>query len=134
MSTTVDAFLRSWPSAPWLIAALLVASAIYGRGWIALRRRNPGRWHRGRLAAYLGGLFALFLAFGSPVEPFGSLLLQVHMIQHLLLMMVAPPLLWLGAPMLPMIRGIPRPIRTYWVAPVLRSRTVRRLFARLTHP
>ncbi len=38
------------------------------------------------------------------------------MIQHLLLMMVAPPLLWLGAPLFPMIRGLPRPIRTYWVA------------------
>ena len=44
----------------------------------------------------------------SPIEPFGSLLLQVHMIQHMLLMMVAPPLLWLGAPLFPMIRGIPR--------------------------
>src|SRR4051812_35972650 len=134
MSPTVDAFLRSWPSTPWLIAALLFASAIYGRGWMALRRRNPVRWHRGRLAAYLGGLLALFLAFGSPVEPVGSLLLQVHMIQHLLLMMVAPPLLWLGAPMLPMIRGVPGPIRVYWVAPVLRSRVFRGVFAKLSHP
>ena len=40
------------------------------------------------------------------------------MIQHLLLMMVAPPLLWLGAPLFPMLRGLPRPIRTYWVAPL----------------
>jgi cytochrome c oxidase assembly factor CtaG len=134
MSPMVDAFLRSWPSAPWLIAALLIASAIYWRGWMALRRQNPVRWHRGRLGAYLGGLLALFLAFGSPVEPFGSLLLQVHMIQHLLLMMVAPPLLWLGTPMLPMIRGIPGPIRVYWVAPVLRSKVVRGVFARLSHP
>src|SRR5262245_20154745 len=99
MSQTVDAFLRSWPSAPWLSVALLLSAAVYGRGWRALRHRNPARWHSGKLGAYLGGLAALFLAFGSPVELFGSLFLQVHMIQHLLLMMVAPPLLWLGAPM-----------------------------------
>ena len=36
--------------------------------------------------------------------------------------MVAPPLLWLGAPLFPMLRGLPRPIRTYWVAPLVRAR------------
>ena len=49
------------------------------------------------LAAFLGGLAAIFLALASPIEPFAALLLQVHMVQHLLLMMVAPPLFWLGA-------------------------------------
>ncbi len=120
MSPSADAFLRSWPSAPWLFASLLLSAAIYGRGWMALHRRDPRRWGGGKLAAFLGGLAALFLAFGSPIEPFGSLLLQVHMVQHMLLMMAAPPLLWLGAPLFPMIRGLPRPIRVYWVAPVLR--------------
>lgn len=134
MSNTVDAFLRSWPFAPWLSASLLLSGAIYARGWVALHRRDPNRWHAGKLAAFLFGLVALFLALGSPVEPFGALLLQVHMIQHLLLMMVAPPLVWLGTPMFPMIRGVPRPIRVYWVAPVLRSRLVRRVFERLLHP
>ena len=46
-------------------------------------------------------------------------------------MMVAPPLLWLGAPLFPLLRGLPRPIRTYWVAPLFRSRRLRRLFATL---
>ena len=55
---------------------------------------------------------AIFLALASPIEPFAALLLQVHMVQHLLLMMVAPPLLWLGAPLLPLLRGLPEPIRT----------------------
>ena len=52
--------------------------------------------HAGRPAAFVGGLAAFYLALASPIEPFASLLLQVHMLQHLLLMMVAPPLLWLG--------------------------------------
>ena len=134
MSPTVDAFLRSWPSAPWLSASLLLSATIYGRGWVVLHHRDPHRWHGGKLAAFLGGLLTLFLAFSSPIEPFGSLLLQVHMIQHMLLMMVAPPLLWLGAPLFPMIRGIPRPIRVYWVVPVLRSPSIRSVLSRLSHP
>jgi cytochrome c oxidase assembly factor CtaG len=134
MSPTLDAFLRSWPSDPWLLAALGVTALVYLRGWLALRRRDEGRWPVARLAAFAGGLVVLFLALASPIEPFAGLLLQVHMVQHLLLMMVAPPLLWLGAPMLPMVRGLPRPIPTYWVVPLLRMRTLRGVFGRATHP
>lgn len=134
MSPTFDAFLRSWPSDPWLIAALALLALTYLRGWRRLRRRDPRHWSSGKPTAFLGGLSALFLALASPIEPFASLLLQVHMVQHLLLMMVAPPLLWLGAPLLPLIRGMPATIRVYWVAPLLRSRSLRGLFARLTHP
>jgi cytochrome c oxidase assembly factor CtaG len=93
-----------------------------------------GRWHDGRPAAFLGGLAAIYLALASPIEPFSALLLQVHMLQHLLLMMVAPPLLWLGAPLFPLLRGLPRPIRVYWAAPLLSSPPLRRFFGRLTHP
>ena len=111
MSPTLDAFLRSWPFDPWLLAALLLTAGVYLRGWLVLHRRDPRRWHGGRLAAFLGGLAAIYLALASPIEPFAALLLQVHMVQHLLLMMVAPPLLWLGAPLFPLLRGLPRPVR-----------------------
>jgi cytochrome c oxidase assembly factor CtaG len=134
MSPTLDAFLRSWPFDPWLTATLLLSAAIYLRGWRVLRRRDPHRWHSGRPAAFLGGLLAIFLALASPIEPFATLLLQVHMVQHLLLMMVAPSLIWFGAPLFPLVRGLPEPVRTYWIAPLLRSRPLRRFFAWLTHP
>ena len=134
MSPTLDAFLRSWPSEPWLVASLLLSAAIYCRGWSILRRRDPNRWNVWRLASLLGGLTAIFLALASPLEPWATLLLQVHMVQHLLLMMVAPPLVWLSAPLFPMVRGLPAPVRTVWVAPLLRSRRLRRWFSRLTHP
>src|SRR5205823_4367586 len=94
----------------------------------------PSRWHSGRCTAFLAGLATLFLALGSPMEPFAALLLQVHMVQHLLLMMVAPPLLWLGAPLFPLLRGLPQPVRVYWVAPLFRSPRLRRLIQSLTHP
>ena len=59
-------------------------------------------------SAFLGGLAAVFLALGSPIEPFSSLLLSVHMVQHLLLIMVAaPPLIWLGVLSFPASRNPP---------------------------
>ncbi len=134
MNPTLEAFLRSWPFDPWLLAALAASGAIYLRGWLVLRHRDAQRWHVGRQAAFGGGLATIYLALASPVEPFASLLLQVHMVQHLLLMLVAPPLIWLAWPLLPMVRGVPREVRVVWVAPLVRSRALRRVFAHLTHP
>jgi cytochrome c oxidase assembly factor CtaG/ferredoxin len=134
MNPTLDAFLRSWPFDPWLIAMLVLPAALYLRGWLLLHRRDPLRWHGGQLSAFLGGLAVIFLALASPIEPFAALLLQVHMAQHLLLMMLAPPLLWLGAPLFPLLRGLPQPIRFYWIAPLLRSRYLRCVCESLTHP
>jgi cytochrome c oxidase assembly factor CtaG len=134
MNPTLDAALRSWPFDPGLLIALLATGGVYLRGWWILHRRDPRRWHVGRLAAFLGGLGTIYLALASPIEPFASLLLQVHMVQHLLLMMVAPPLLWLGAPLFPFLRGLPRPILVHWVAPLFSSPVLRSLSRRLVHP
>jgi cytochrome c oxidase assembly factor CtaG len=134
MSPTLDAGLRSWAFDPWLLTALLLSPAVYTRGWLLLRQRDSRRWHAGPLAAFLGGLAVLYLALASPIDLFAAWLLSVHMAQHLLLMMVAPPLLWLGEPLFPLLRGLPRPIRVYWAAPVVSSPALRRLFGRLTHP
>src|SRR5690349_23029144 len=101
MSSTLDAFVRSWPNEPWLVASLLLSAGFYFRGWNILRRREPRRWNGWRLASFLGGLTAIFLALASPLEPFATLLLQIHMVQHLLLMMFAPSLIWLSAPLFP---------------------------------
>ena len=134
MSPTLNAALRSWPFDPWLLAALLLTAGAYLRGWLVLRRRDPRRWHGGHLVAFLGGLAAIYVALASPIEPLADLLLAVHMAQHLLLMMAAPPLLWLGAPLFPVLRGLPRPVRVSWAAPLLSSPPLRRTFGRLTHP
>jgi len=55
------------------------------------------------------------------------------MVQHMLLMLVAPPLLWAGAPLAPLLLGLPRPLRRM-VAAVLAAAPVRRLLTFLTHP
>jgi len=134
LNPTFHAFLRSWPFEPWLLAVLVLTTGVYLRGWLALYRRDARRWRRIQPVAFGAGSAALFLAVASPIEPFTSLLLQVHMLQHVLIMMIAPPLLWLGAPLFPMLRGLPRPIRRYWAAPLLRCNLVRRAFEMVTHP
>jgi cytochrome c oxidase assembly factor CtaG/ferredoxin len=134
MSPTLDAALRSWPWEPWLLAGLVFSGAIYLRGWWVYRRRDPARWYPGQPAAFLGGLAALGLALASPIEPFSALLLSVHMVQHLLLMMVVPPLVWLGAPLLPVLRGLPAPIRSQWVGPLFGVPALRRFGGWLVRP
>ncbi|HTN76936.1 MAG TPA: cytochrome c oxidase assembly protein [Pirellulaceae bacterium] len=134
MSPTLAAGLRSWPWDPWLYFGLLLTAAIYLRGWWQLRQHDAGRWSLALPVAFVSGLVAIWLALASPIEPFASLLLQVHMVQHLLLMMVVAPLIWLGAPYLPLLRGLPKSVRQLWLAPFLRSPALRRFFAKLTHP
>ncbi|MFN4261364.1 MAG: cytochrome c oxidase assembly protein [Gemmataceae bacterium] len=134
MNPIVDAFLSSWVFDPWVIVPLLLTAAIYYRGWRMLRQRGAPYFDGPRLAAFLAGIVALLIALVSPLEPFASMLLQVHMLQHLLLMFVAPPLLLFGAPLLPLLRGLPAAMRRHWVAPLARWEVARGLFRWLTHP
>src|SRR5437016_1166700 len=103
--SSVDAIFSSWTWQPWLASTLLLSAAIYWRGWKVLRRRGTSRWRGYQLAAFLLGLATLYLALASPIDAFAGLLLQAHMTQHLLLMMVAPLLIWIAAPQLPLVCG-----------------------------
>ena len=135
MNPTFDAFVRSWPFEPWFLALAPADDRhLPPRLAGAASPRSAIGGHTSRPIAFAAGVSALFLALASPIEPFTALLLQVHMLQHVLLMMVAPPLLWLGAPMFPLLLGLPRPIRTYWAAPLVRWHWLRRAFEVLTHP
>src|SRR6266446_9366112 len=116
-----------------VLGAVLGAGVIYVAGWRALSRRTPPRFGPRRLAAFLGGLGAIVLAVGSPLDALAGRLLQAHMTQHMLLMMVAPPLLWLGAPVAPMLLGVPRQIRRA-VAAGLAAPSLRRISTLIAHP
>ncbi len=110
----------TWPT----LAALLAAAAVYTRGWWALSSRMPARFGKGRLAAFLGGLAVIAVALASPLDTLAGGRLSAHMVQHPLLMLLAPPLLWLGAPIAPILRGLRRSIRRP-VAAALASRVLR---------
>ncbi|HEX3659742.1 MAG TPA: cytochrome c oxidase assembly protein [Pirellulales bacterium] len=134
MSPTAEALLRSWPYEPWLLATLVLSAVIYGRGWLRLRRRNPRRWTARQPAAFGSALAVLYLALASPIEPLAALVLQAHMLQHLLLMMVAAPLVWLGDPLIPLVRGVPQSLRRQWILPLLHWPGLRELGRWLVHP
>jgi cytochrome c oxidase assembly factor CtaG len=125
---------QSWTFDPWIITPLGLSAGIYLRGWRDLHRRLPRRFTVWRLIAFQAGLLTLFLALASPLHPLAELLLQFHMIQHLLLMMVVPPLLWLGAPILPLLRGLPRPVLQYLLGTFFGSTALQRRAHFLTHP
>lgn len=116
-----------------VLGTVLATGVIYVAGWRALSRRTPQRFGPRRLAAFLGGLGAIVLAVGSPLDALAGRLLQAHMTQHMLLMMVAPPLLWLGAPVAPMLLGVPRRIRRA-VAAGLAAPSMRRITSLIAHP
>jgi cytochrome c oxidase assembly factor CtaG len=123
----------AWPQVEPMLGAVLVAGAIYARGWRALSGRTPLRFGWGRLAAFLGGLGVIALAVASPLDALAGQRLSAHMTQHQLLMMVAPPLLWLGAPVAPMLLGLPGWIRRA-VAARLASHPVRTIADVIAHP
>ena len=61
-----------------------------------------------RVRSFLLGLFLIWLAVASPMAALDHELLTIHMVQHLLLMTLAPPLIWFGAPMKPLLHGLPQ--------------------------
>ena len=134
MNPTVAAFFCSWPAAPWTIVGCVLTVVVYWRGWRALARRGSSQFGNRQLLAFVAGVVALLLAVCSPLEPFAGLLLSVHMAQHLLLMFVAPPLICLAAPQLPLMHGIPAPVLAYWILPIVRWPVMRGVWHVLMHP
>src|SRR5918999_1555384 len=126
--------IEAWTLDPWVVAPLALAAGIYLRGWLRLHAQAPRRFGAERLAAFLGGLAAIAVALESPLHALGAQLLQAHMGQHLLLMMVAPPLLWLGNPLLPMLQGLPRGILRTWVGRLFAWSALTRIGQWVVHP
>jgi cytochrome c oxidase assembly factor CtaG/polyferredoxin len=94
----------------------------------------PQRYPLWRLACFLAGQAAVLLAIASPLDTFAPFLLWVHMAQHLLLLAVVPPLLWLGEPLLPLLRGLPRRFRKEALGPFLTAPELRTAARAVTHP
>jgi putative membrane protein len=79
---------------------------LYFRGWLCLRRTSPVLFPGWRLVAFLSGLLALLFAVGSPLGVLDHQLLTAHMVKHLLLMVVAAPLILFGTGQ-PILSGLP---------------------------
>jgi len=122
--------LLAWSFDPLAIALIGTAALVYLRAVREVNAAHPRapvpRW---RTVAYLAGLAAIVLALLSPVERYETALLSVHMVQHMLLQLVAAPLLLLSAPMTLALR-VASPGARGWLLGVLHSRLLRVI----THP
>jgi cytochrome c oxidase assembly factor CtaG len=121
---------RAWQWTPSVSVPLVVCSAWYAIGVRALWR-SAGHGHgitRWQVACFAGGILTLAAALLSPVDALGETLFSVHMVQHLLLILAAAPLLALGEPLLPMVWALPRRRRLaagrWWMAAPRVRRTV----------
>jgi putative membrane protein len=132
--TASDFIFAAW-SPPWLLTAVIAGfAAIYLRGWFAIRRTRRAQFPSWRAAVYLLGLLILWLALASPLDGFADALLSAHMIQHLLLMSAVPPLVLLGAPVVPILRGFPRGFTRVVLGPLISSPVLMRIGRWLTKP
>src|SRR6266853_4423400 len=134
MPSVSQAILGSWSLDFRMVLGLAVVVILYFRGWLILHRTVPERFSVWRLLAFTGGLATFWLAIASPLDAFSGMLLSAHMVQHLLLLSVAPPLILLGAPFLPLLRGLPRKFARDAVGPFLTWPALRRVGTTLTHP
>ena len=126
--------LLAWslPLAPVLLS--LLGRVLYTRGWLVLHRTRPHQFPLWRWVMFTSGLVSLYLALGSPLDAYDDVLLSVHMMQHLILMSVVPPLLLLGYPMVPILRGLPKWAVRGGLAPIIASQKLHRLGRAITQP
>jgi putative membrane protein len=108
MLVAIKAAFDSWTFPAPVTLALLLITCLYSRGWLRLRKAFPHKTSLAQFAAFMSGVSALWIAIASPINALDDELLTFHMVQHLLLMAVAPPLILLGAPIMPLLHGLPR--------------------------
>jgi putative copper resistance protein D len=123
---TAASLLLGWTFEP--IPTLAIAVTV---GWWLWAVRRVDAAHRGnpvprrRTVAFLAGMLALAFALVSGIGRYDTSLFSVHMVQHVLLMLVAAPLLALAAPVTLVLRLSSYRTRRRWILPVLHSRVVR---------
>jgi cytochrome c oxidase assembly factor CtaG/ferredoxin len=130
----VRAALASWSVPFRATAGILLTTLLYIRGWRGLAYLRPTLLPYWRLACFVSGLASFWLAIASPLDAFGSFLLTAHMVQHMLIMVVAPPLILLGSPQNPLLRGLPRWASHDLLGPFLAWRLLKGLGRAVTHP
>jgi putative membrane protein len=118
MSPHVHLASESWKIS--LILALLFTEFLYLRGWLRLRSSSLRFIPAWRVASFSLGVFLIWAAVGSNIAVLDEQLLTAHMIQHLLLMTFAAPLILLGSPVIPLSRGLPQQFAQRVVVPLFR--------------
>lgn len=117
-------WLTQWNPAPsiYIGIALLIALYLYAVGPLRKKYQLADSVKRSQVVLFVVGMLVMFLALASPLDELGDeYLFSAHMVQHLLITLVAPPLLLLGTP-------------GWLLRPLLRKRFLLGIGKVLTHP
>ena len=123
---TFPAVLLEWRFDPIVVVGLIAAAAAYLWAVLAVNRAHPHNRHpRVRTWFFFAGLGAIGVALASPIETYEGSLFSVHMLQHLVLMLLAAPLLLAGGPITLALRASTPAVRRrlLWVlhSPVVKA-------------
>jgi putative membrane protein len=134
MHPAVQAALHSWSIPVPLTLAVLLAAFLYMRGWFRLHSASVTIHPGWRAVSFLLGVFLIWVALGSPLATFDEESLTVHMLQHLLLMTIAPALILLGAPFMPLLHGLPQESVKTVLSPLFKWPPLQRIGHFLSQP
>jgi putative membrane protein len=90
----------------WVSGALISAAFLHLCGWLGARSQDHGKVEGWRAGSFALGLLFIWIATASPLATFDHEMLTAHMVQHLLLMTLSPPLILLGIPRRPLAQNL----------------------------
>ncbi len=136
MNEQLAAFLASWDFHPVVAGGVALAGILYWWGRHRMKGQGRGLSAPPAWRAWCYGLGLAMLAFAllSPVATYSELFFFLHMTEHMLIIIVAAPLLLLGAPLLPTLWALPRGFRREVGLLFSRGHPVHRLCHQLTRP
>jgi putative membrane protein len=91
---------------PFFLTGCLLGLALYGWGVARLRRRGDG-WPVSRTVFFVVGVLSVALVMCTKLNDYGMVMFSVHMVQHMVISMLSPILLLLGAPVTLALRALP---------------------------
>ncbi|MCX4910703.1 cytochrome c oxidase assembly protein [Streptomyces sp. NBC_00878] len=95
-----------WSPDPFFLVACLLGLALYGWGVVRLVRRGDA-WPVGRTVAFVVGVLSVMLVLCTGLNDYGMVMFSVHMVQHMVISMLSPILILLGAPITLALRALP---------------------------
>jgi len=122
-----------WVPDPLAIIVFVGLGYLYFRGlrdW-KKRSRPHGKW---KVVSFYLGLLFFFAALVSPLDPLADQLFLMHMVQHVIIRVLAPVLIILGAPVTPVLRGLPVELRMGLISPLVSNSKLRKAYSVFQHP
>ncbi|CAL9645973.1 MULTISPECIES: cytochrome c oxidase assembly protein [unclassified Streptomyces] len=95
-----------WSADPFFLVACLLGLALYTWGVVRLTRRGD-KWPVGRTAFFFAGVLSIGLMMNTKLNDYGMVMFSVHMVQHMVISMLSPILILLGAPVTLALRALP---------------------------